>query len=269
MPSTKKITATVAEIKTQMGDAQNKLDMAKNALQDALNCDPIDPKYLKECRENAMEAAENWNELNTQLVYATCYEAENPMLAACKYGPMTKKSIAEKVNDNGTTTVRINERKNRDVVDLIDFNARCPKEGNLFANGQWRYYAETFARALGAEVGKCLELTEDEQKKLNEDYKDALEDGKWVCLCQTHYSIGNMVKDMQSLVDMILFMPTKEDPALNSLKVLRKDANFVNERRAKDGKETLSTRTITGREMVAVLGRVMYRLTTNKTYSVE
>ena len=262
-----KITETSAQIKAKMGDAQTKLDAAKNALQDALNCDPIDPKYLKECRENAAEAAEEWNELNTQMVYATCYENENPLLAAIKYGPMTKKAIAEKVKDNGTTSVTITERKNRDVIDLIDFNDRSPKPGNLIVNGQWRYYAETFAKALGAEVGKGLELSEEEQKKLNEDYQDALEDDKWICLCQTHYSIGNMVKDMQGLVDMILFMPDESDPTLNALKVLRKDANFVNERRAKDGKGTLETRTIRGKEMVAVLSRVLYRIATNGIYT--
>nr|DAK65477.1 MAG TPA: hypothetical protein [Caudoviricetes sp.] len=267
--TTNKITMSATDIKTALIAKQTELDAAKNALQDALRCDRIDPAFLKECRDKATAVCDEWNELNTQLVYAQCYETENPMLAACKYGAMMKKSVTEFTAENGTVTVKINERRNRSAIDLVDFNDRCPKEGNLFVNGQWQYYAETFAKAIASDVGKGLELNEAEQKRLNDSYKEALEDGKWVCLSAANPSTGNMVKDLQGLVDMILFIPDEKHPDKNKFKVFSRDARFVDTRKAKAGKALLSTRTIRGKEMLAVIGDVMYHLTTGNPYTID
>ncbi len=269
MANTTKITLSAAELKTALAAKQTELDAAKNALQDALSCDPIDMKLLKECREKAATACEEWNDLNVQMIYAGCYETENPMLAACKYGAVMKKSIAEKEKDNGTVTVEVNERRSRNAIDLVDFNTRSPKDGNLFVNGQWPYYAETFARALANDIGKGLELSEADQKKLNESYKDALDNDKWVCLTAANPSTGNMVKDLQGLVDMILFIPDEKCPDKNKFKVFSRDARFVDTRKAKAGKALLSTRTIRGKEMTAVIGDIMYHLTTGNPYSID
>lgn len=269
MANTTKIKMSAAELKTALAAKQVELDAAKNALQDALNCNPIDPALLKECRDKAASVSEDWNDLNTQMIYAGCYETENPMLAACKYGAVMKKNITESTNENGTVTVKINERRSRNAIDLVDFNARSPKEGNLFVNGQWPYYAETFAKAIASDVGKDLELSEADQKRLNDSYKEALEDGKWVCLTASNPSTSNMVKDLQGIVDMILFIPDEKHPDKNKFKVFSRDARFVDTRKAKAGKALLSTRTIRGKEMLAVIGDIMYHLTTGNPYSID
>lgn len=267
--STSKITMSVNELKSALVVKQAELDSAKTALQDALTCDTIDLSLLKECRDNASKACEEWNELNIQLIYAECYASENPILAACKYGAVMKKSVKEKENDNGKIDVEINERRSRNAIDLWDFNERSPKAGSLFVNGQWKYYAETFARALANDIGKGLELSEAEQKALNESYKHALDDGKWICLSAKNPSVGNMVKDLQGLVDMILFIPDEKHPDKNSLKVFSRDARFMETRKAKAGKTLLSTRTIKGKEMMAVIGDIMYHLTTGAPYTID
>ncbi len=78
MANTTKITLSAAELKTALAAKQTELDAAKNALQDALSCDPIDMKLLKECREKAATACEEWNDLNVQMIYAGCYENRKP-----------------------------------------------------------------------------------------------------------------------------------------------------------------------------------------------
>ena len=58
--TTNKITMSAADIKTALVAKQTELDAAKNALQDALRCDPIDPKLLKECRDKATAVCDEW-----------------------------------------------------------------------------------------------------------------------------------------------------------------------------------------------------------------
>lgn len=258
-----------AELKAALDSAFNELEIARTALESAVSAEPIDLKALKNARERAAEVSEDYNEANIAYVYATCYENENPMLAACKYGAIVRKAIVEKVTKSGKISVEIKSRKIRNGIDLVDFNDRYAGKGNLCRNGQWVFYAEALAKALATDTAKGLELTDEAVKKLHENYKDAIAEGKWVCRSATSPSIGNITKDLQDIVDMILFKEDEKTKGKNSYKVFSKDARFLLTRVTKAGSVLLSTRAITGKEMTVVIGDIMYHLTTGNPYTME
>lgn len=191
------------------------------------------------------------------------------MLAACRYGAITEKRVVEKSDEHGNITVRVDERKTRNALNLVEFYARCPKTGTMFNNGQWIYWIAQIAQAIADDTAKGIEISKADRQQLAQEYKDAKASGTFVCLTSKAYSKKNLEKDIQSVVDAILFIPKENEPEKNSLVVTSKDVNFLLARRSKAGKEALSTRCMNSREALIAVENIMYHLTTGNPYTID
>lgn len=268
-------TKTVSELNAYLAELETKISDATVAFNDLLNADDAPQKAIGEARLAVSELVDDYNEAHKWLVYKTCYEKEKPMLSACQYGELTKKALVEKVDpETKRLSASVVQRKARNAIDLVDFEKSYPGKGTLARNGQWPCYAESLLKAMSKEVAKNLEVDPETQKKLASAYKDAKAEGSFANLAAKNPSKTNMVKDLQSIVDCIVFLPytdkngnVQED--LNALKVTTADVAYIQTRIAKAGKTALATRLASHKEMTAILGNVMYHLTTGKPYEVE
>lgn len=265
---TTKITKSSKELKTVLAEKQTALDLALNNFRDLLSVENAKADEIAKARKALSDACDEYNAANIEAVYSGLYEKENPLMAACQYGSMTKKYVVEKSDEHGNVSVSVDDRKTRNAIDLVDFDRRYNGKGTLFKNGQWIYWAEQLAKAIAKDTAKGLEITKEEAKKLAEEYKDAKEAGQFICMTSKSFSKGNIEKDLQSIVDAILYVESDSKEG-NALKVTSKDVNYVLARRSKAGKTALSTRCMTGREMLIAIENVMYHLTTGNAYTVD
>lgn len=265
---TTKITKSSKELKEVLDKKQTSLDLALNNFRDLLEVEDAKQDEIAKARKTLVDACDEYNAANIEHVYASLYENESPLMAACKYGSMTKKYVVEKSDEHGNVSVNVEERKTRNAIDLVDFDRRYNGKGTFFKNGQWIYWAEQLAKAIAKDTAKGLELSKEDAKKLAEEYKGAKEAGQFICMTSKSFSKGNVEKDMQQIVDAILFVENDSKEG-NALKVTSKDVNFVLARRSKAGKTALSTRCMTGREILIAIENVMYHLTTGNPYTVD
>lgn len=212
-----------------------------------------------------IEACATYNKANIEFVYTSLYETENPMLSACRYGAITEKRVFEKSNEHGNITVRVDERKTRNALNLVEFDARCPKTGTMFNNGQWIYWIAQIAQAIADDTAKGIEISKADRQQLAQEYKDAKAASTFVCLTSKNI----LEKDIQSVVDAILFMPKENEADKNSLVVTCKNVNSLLAHRSKAGKEALSTRCMNSREALIAVENIMDSLTTGTPYTID
>lgn len=273
-------TTDMTELKTLIATAEAEIKLKTVAYKDLLAADDATQKDLATAETALANAIDEYNELKKNEIYLTCYQAETPMLAACKYGEMTKKVLKKKQNENGTVTISVDDRKARNAIDLVDFEHCNPEKGTLAVNGQWPFYLESWLKSLALNLGTEIELDAKAQNELAAKYKDA--DGEFANLSRKSCSMKSMVRDLQSIVDCIVFIDyvPKEEPTdesdskkpakkLNALKVTSKDVNYIKNRMTKAGKSALAIRMASPKEMRIIVGNVMYHLTTGKPYTIE
>ena len=269
-------TTDMAELKTLIATAENEIKLKTVAYKDLLAADDATQKDLATAETALTNVIDEYNELKKNEIYLTCYQAESPMLAACKYGEMTKKVLKKKQNENGTVTISVDDRKARNAIDLVDFEHCNPEKGTLAVNGQWPFYLESWLKSLALNLGTEIELDAKAQNELAAKYKDA--DGEFANLSRKSCSMKSMVRDLQAIVDCIVFIDyvPKEEPTdesdskkLNALKVTSKDINYIKNRMTKAGKTALAIRMASPKEMRIIVGNVMYHLTTGKPYTIE
>ena len=273
-----KTTTTMNELDTILNEKASAISLKSTAYQDMLNADDATQKDLNELKSALESLIDEYNDAFKQKAYLSCYQAEKPMLAACQYGELTKKVMKMKQDDGGRWTVSVDDRKVRNALDLVDFEKEYDGKGTLSRNGQWPTYGESLLKAMAKETAANLEVPEDVQKKLLNAYKDAKETGTFANLSATNPSKNNMIKDLQSIVDCIVFEPAMKDGvavtdkagnALNALKVTSADVAFIKIRIAKAGKSALATRMASKKEMIRIIGNVMYHLTTGNPYTFD
>lgn len=276
-------TTDMAELKTLIATAENEIKLKTVAYKDLLAADDATQKDLATAETALTNVIDEYNELKKNEIYLTCYQAESPMLAACKYGEMTKKVLKKKQNENGTVTISVDDRKARNAIDLVDFEHCNPEKGTLAVNGQWPFYLESWLKSLALNLGAEIELDAKAQNELAAKYKDA--DGEFANLSRKSCSMKSMVRDLQAIVDCIVFIdyvpkeeptdesdskkPVKPAKKLNALKVTSKDINYIKNRMTKAGKTALAIRMASPKEMRIIVGNVMYHLTTGKPYTIE
>lgn len=276
-------TTDMAELKTLIATAESEIKLKTVAYKDLLAADDATQKDLATAETALTNVIDEYNELKKNEIYLTCYQAESPMLAACKYGEMTKKVLKKKQNENGTVTISVDDRKARNAIDLVDFEHCNPEKGTLAVNGQWPFYLESWLKSLALNLGTEIELDAKAQNELAAKYKDA--DGEFANLSRKSCSMKSMVRDLQAIVDCIVFIdyvpkeeptdesdskkPVKPAKKLNALKVTSKDINYIKNRMTKAGKTALAIRMASPKEMRIIVGNVMYHLTTGKPYTIE
>ena len=106
-------TTDMAELKTLIATAENEIKLKTVAYKDLLAADDATQKDLATAETALTGVIDEYNELKKNEIYLTCYQAESPMLAACKYGEITKKVLKKKQNENGTVTISVDDRKAR------------------------------------------------------------------------------------------------------------------------------------------------------------
>ena len=263
------ITKKSAEIKAELDKARADADIKVSLYNDLLKVDDgsVKAEDLRDAATKAQDAIDELNELNVQHIYATLYERENPTLAACQYGEM-RKYILKVEGDPGKQTAKLDDRKDRNAINLVDFESRC-SNGKLFVNGQWTHWLSVFASAMANGISRGLELSEEDRKELMKNYESEAADKGWACLAKKNPSLNSFVKDLQGIVNGILFIPSEKDQKVNALKVKSCDVKYIETRFARAGKSALSTRFASDKEMTRIIGNVMYHLTTGKQYTID
>lgn len=268
---------TVEELETIITNADKEISLDAQALQDLYDSE-ASQRELKRATDDLKDKIAQRNSDFVEKLYAGFLLKKNPMLEACKYGAVTEKSLAIKVDPKyGKTTVEVRAKVSSDAIDLADFDMSAPKQVSV--NGQWRIWACQLLKSIVYNSGKDLGLDDEKRKELGQLFKEAKAEGNYPDLTAKNPSKTSITRDLQCIVDAIVFMEAKDKDGkpltdkdgkpLNAFKVTSADARYVQICAMKKGKTLLSVRAATENEMKRIVGNVMHRLATDKYYTVE
>lgn len=228
-----------------------------------------DRKSVEKALENANDLLKEYNVLRKQLVYATLYEQKNPMLAACSYGRLTKEKLSINKESN---QYELGEAQERYMLDLVEFDRQYPGKGQLSRNGQWPAWVTTYAKVLAKDVCAGMELDRGTREQIMKEYAEEKELKGWACLSganEKSRSMSNLTKDLQGIIDGILFIPSEKNPGVNKYKVVSRDVKFIRECFTQGGRKgILDIEVKSDRGVRDLIARVVYHLVTGNDYSV-
>lgn len=222
-------TATAPETRAvTLTKALTALERAVETLSGVVNGN--DAKASKEAEISAKKAEISYNQAFLAWLYENLAAAENPMYAAVKYGQVPAKKVKVKL-DSKTNLFSVSLEDTwldgKNTLNLIEFEA--VEKAARFRNGQWVQACSPFAKTLAKGVVDGFKLSADEQKSATAAYNEAKAEGAIALLSPKAPTMNNMVKDLQQIIDGILFIETttKKGEIVNKLKVTSRDVRYL------------------------------------------
>lgn len=153
---------------------------------------------------------------------------------------------------------------------ILDMTGKkdCPFEKTgIVANGHaFEYRAEKLAFLLAQKVAGGLEIPKDRMKALEDTYKMSAEARK-VDLGKDPFSNRQMVKTLQSIIDLMVFVPNEAGE--NTIKATTKDFKFLTEIFTRAGKMVGHVKVLRGRQMAQYIFHIVHMIVTGKAYDVD
>ena len=228
----------------------------------------LDSASIDEVNKAITKADETAKELNKSLVrelFVSMRETERPMLTAIETLVVAKVNIRE-VEDKETKAIHYEINDGKKLIDLVAFVGVCRVNGvdAISHKGGWQYRAEVVAKLLAARVTK--EIGGDE-KELMKDFRLSKKAAEAEKKETVPYSNKQLTKELQELVDMILFDDNGEGKSLNKYKVTSQDIAFLLALACKPGKNPKTVTMPQGKTIINLITQIINRIVTGDTYA--
>lgn len=254
---------------------RNKLEELARAYGDALHEEVVDASKLTTIEASLKENKAAASQSRAEEIISEAMTHTNPVVECARNCEYTYPSFKMVRTDGIITGVEVVDatdcvKATALVKRILDTTGKkdCPFEkSGVVTNGHaWEYRAEKLAFLLAQRIAGGLDIPKARMTELENTYKMSAEARK-VDLGKDPFSNRQMVKTLQSVIDLLAFVPNENGE--NTIKASTKDFKFIEAIFTRAGKMVGHVKVLRGRQMAQYIFNVVHMIVTGKAYDVD